>query len=759
MRSLGFGLERIGLAVVRAPRLFAVLVLALTAAGLSTLSQTSFDGRLIDILSENEAFRSYSEVKEGFRDASHDAFLMVQSPRLLTPDGMEDLRFFHTDLAATAPVKSVFSIFSLGEFDLEAEQFLPALPRQFTTEAEVDAALAGVLADQTGASALFSLDAEMAIVVATLDAPVNADPDVLAAYVADLERVLTEITPDGFTVTLTGLPAIQATVANALQDDQWRLALFGIVIGSAIGFVVFRSIIAALACALPAGIAVTWLMGLFNLLDVEINFLFILLPSLALILALVDSIVFFFHWQTANAENGKLFANLRESILRVGPASAMTSVTTALAFASFAYADNPALHMLAWLGVGSVGIAFLAFITVLPLLCMLIIKLPTAAGRSRPAFSGYGGPVGRWAARGAWQRVGIAIALTLVLGFVHFQVNSGFDIERYLPPGDPVIETERALGEEFGGTVPLYALIDVPDGAEFWEAPSRARVAEVTAIFDRVLGPGSTDSLTDIWNAFDEDELERVGDLLADVDPAELDRILSLDRRQMLVTRQLPSVMPGSETSEVVVRLRESFAAAGLGDVVSLTGFPVLSSVEIPALVEELRFGLIIAVVLAVGAIAVATRSLGIALACLIPNILPILVVEGVLYLMGFDHDLTSVVSLTIAFGIGIDNAVHVINMYRLNRGQGMEPPDALSTAVRVVGPALMASTAILGLSYMATQISSMPSIGLLGQLIIATLIAALIANLLFLPSFIAVLDRGFRRMRRRWRPAQTGVS
>lgn len=759
MRSLGFGLERVGLLVLRAPRLVAALVAVLTLGGLATLPQTSFDGRLIDILSENEAFEAYSEVKEGFRDASHDAFLMVQSPRLLTADGLEALRFFHLDLATAEPVRSVYSVFSLGEVDIEAETYRPALPGIFTTDAEANAAIEALLADQAEARALISPEDEMAVVVATLDAPVNADNDVMASYVAALQATIDDIAPADFTVIVTGLPAVQATVADSLQTDQWRLALFGVLIGAAIGFVVFRSAIAALACALPAGVAVIWLTGLFNLLGVEINFLFILLPSLALILALVDSIVFFFHWQTANAENGALYANLRASIRRVGPASAMTSVTTALAFASFAYADNPALHMLAWLGVAAVGLAFLAFITVLPLLCLAIIRLPTAAGRMKPAFSGFGGPVGRVATRGAWYRVGLAIALTLVLGFVHFEVRSNFDLERYLPPGDSVVETERLLADRFGGTAPLYAVVDVPEGAAFYEAPARERIATVAAIFDRVVGEGVTNSLAAIWSAFDEDGLGRAADLIAEIDPGALDRVLSIDQRQMLVTRQLPSVMPGEEIAALVDRLNRELSAAGLADAVALTGFPVLSAVEIPALVEELRFGLIIAVVLAVGAIAIASRSLGIALACLVPNILPILVVEGVLYVMGFDHDLTSVVALTIAFGIGIDNAVHIVNMYRLNRAEGIAPPEALSQAIQVVGPALMASTAILGLSYLATQISSMPSIGLLGQLIIATLIAALMANLLFLPSFIAVLDRGFRRMRRGLGSAQSGVS
>ncbi len=742
MRSLGFGLERIGLVVLRAPLLFAAAVIGVTLFAGSTLPQTSFDGRLIDILSENEAFRTYEAVKEDFRDASRDTFLMVSSPTLFTAEGMAALRFFQVELSLSEAVEGVYSIFSLGDFDFVTGDFDAALPANFDTDEEVDEALATLIETQPAAEALIAPDMGIAIIVATLDAPIDSDNDVIAAVYAELEEIVEGAAPPGFEVTLTGVPAIQAAVADSLRDDQWRMALMGMVIGGAIAFFVFRSLLAALVCAAPAGIAVVWLLALLNSFSIEINFLFAILPSLALILALVDSIVFFFHWQSANAADGNLVENLKMSIRRVGPASAMTSITTALAFASLAYAQNPALQMLAWLGVATVAIAFISFVVILPLGCLLLTKLPVRAGRRRPSFTQLGNPVGQWALRAPVQRVVIAVVIAAILGVIHFQVGSNFVMDRYLPPDSTVAEYEATIGEEFGGTVPLYGVVAVPDGAVFYDAQSRELVARVTDAFARVLGDNAAISLTSVWATVEADEMAAAEETLAGADPQILERVLSRDQRSMLVTAQLSSVMPGDETQIIVEALEAELAAEGLADSVVLTGFPILSGVEIPALVAELRTGLIIAIVLAMVALALASGSIGLALASLVPNLLPILSVEAVLWLMGEDHDLTSLIALTVAFGIGIDNAIHLINMYRSNRGDGQSLNDALSKAVRVVGPALVASTAILGVSYTSTFASAMPSIGLLGILIIATLIAALIANLVFLPSFIAILGR-----------------
>lgn len=746
MRSLGFGLERLGLLVLRAPRSIGLVLLVLFLAAAATLPRTSFDGRLIDILSDDPAFIAYDAVKDNFRDAAHDVFLMVQAPDLFTVDGMDKLRFLQIDLQLDDKVQSVFSAFSLGNYDFLDDRFVPALPPDFASDEEVVAAMNQLREDQPSARALVAPEAGIAILVVTLDAPRATANDVMAALVGELQATLDDITPDGFTVAVTGLPAIQATVANSLQDDQWRLALSGFVIGTLIGLVVFRSVVAALVCATPALVAVVWLLGLLNTLGVQINFLFTILPSLALILALVDSIVFFFHWQSANAENGKPAKNLRDSIIRVGPASAMTSITTALAFVSFANSPNAALQELAWLGVAAVAIAYLSFILLLPLLCLVLIKLPGSAGKARPSFVRFGNPIGRWALRAPFIRAGIAVALAIGLGVIHFQVGSNFELDRYLPPDNTVVEYERVVGDVFGGTVPLYGIVAVPDGANFYDPAARERIAAVTDAFTAVLGEGSTVSIANIWDTVAPDQIDAAAEALANADPQTLNRILSHDERLMLVTAQLPSVMSGDQTKVLVERIEAGLDAAGLGGEVTLTGFPVLSGIEIPALVESLRSSLLLAVGLAVFALAFASGSLSLALTTLVPNILPILAVEAVLWATGLDHDLTTLIALTIAFGIGIDNAVHLINMYRVNRHQGLSPDAALSGAVRVVGPALMAGTAILSVSYLATQISAMPSIGLLGRLIIATLVVALVANLIFLPSFIALRDRLVRR-------------
>ena len=136
------------------------------------------------------------------------------------------------------------------------------------------------------------------------------------------------------------------------------------------------------------------------------------------------------------------------------------------------------------------------------------------------------------------------------------------------------------------------------------------------------------------------------------------------------------------------------------------------------------------------------------ALAALVPNLLPILFTESVIWGIGANLSVTNVIGLTIAFGISIDNAVHVINAYeKLKEKTGDITRDVVA-AVSEIAPALFASTGIVCVSALITQLSSMPSVSELGRLLIATLLVALVSNLAILPSAMILTLRASARLK-----------
>ena len=125
-----------------------------------------------------------------------------------------------------------------------------------------------------------------------------------------------------------------------------------------------------------------------------------------------------------------------------------------------------------------------------------------------------------------------------------------------------------------------------------------------------------------------------------------------------------------------------------------------------------------------------------------VPNLFPILFVEAIIYLQIGQISVTEVVALTLAFGIAIDNAVHVINVYRSQHPGKGSVRERLRFSVGEVAPALAASTMIICAGTAVALTSSLPILTTIGGLIIATLVIALVTNLIILPANILAMSK-----------------
>ena len=181
-----------------------------------------------------------------------------------------------------------------------------------------------------------------------------------------LREQVAGLTPANTTITYSGMPQIRSSIVRALIQDQTVLTTAGIVLGCLVAWFIFGDMKAALLCTVPAFLSVIWILALFAGTEVKLNFFTTALPALALIIAFADTIVLFFKWQLLSGTVATL-EGLRSAIRQVGPASSLTSITTALAFGSFAWADSDTMDTLAFFGVASVSLAFIAVIIGLPL--------------------------------------------------------------------------------------------------------------------------------------------------------------------------------------------------------------------------------------------------------------------------------------------------------------------------------------------------------------------------------------------------------
>ncbi|MEM9278700.1 MAG: MMPL family transporter [Pseudomonadota bacterium] len=750
MTGIGFGLERIGIVALSRPIVFSMFLVVMTVVSASFIPQVTFNGNVTAVIPRtSENFLNFERQKTDFRNFARDVAVIVRSPRLATASGLEDLRNMQLEMAIADGVATALSVFSLPDVDAETGDLKQFFPNYIEDDSEAAALLERLEATYPQAKNLISSEENAALLLIALDLGIDDGNDAqafdtFATMVSEVEAVA----PEDFEILYAGLTPIGITILDTLISDQVRLTLLGLLLGAVVAVVFFRCPGSAILCAVPPILTAIWSIGFFGLVGVPITYLTTILPTLALILAYADGIVLHHRWQQLNRSNNlaKLH-NLREAVLRVGPASALTSITTAVAISSFALSSSEALVEFAWLGVVLVLFAFLTVIIAMPVLGMWFAKfdlLRTASKIDRKV--SLGGTAVRLFSSRPFLVSAISLACIVPLFYAHFKLVPDYRITDYLPRQSDTLEAERMANEVFGGRSLVFLSIPVAEDGALVSRENRNRLAEVTDLLADEYGESRVFSLHAMWRHFDEEKKKIIAQRLEDASPEMRQGYLSKDGTRMLVSLRVSSSQSITEGAVLVDELKATIEKLDYAEEIIVTGFPVLLSSEFNRIINELRTSLLIAVFVGICLIGVATRSLFYAVAAAIPNLFPILFVEAVIYLNGGNINVTEVVALTIAFGIAIDNAVHVINVFEAERAEGREFAGSLKSAIAEVAPALGGSTLIICTATMVILTSTLPILPIVGQLIIAILIVALVTNLILLPANILTLGRLFGR-------------
>ena len=116
VRSLSFGLERLGLTVLRYPRIAAIVVVAITVAAGFGYARLTVDDSLSELFrTDTVEFRDYETISERFPSSEYDVLIVVSGDRLLTRDSIQALRDLVIELQFVEGMAGQVSLFSARE--------------------------------------------------------------------------------------------------------------------------------------------------------------------------------------------------------------------------------------------------------------------------------------------------------------------------------------------------------------------------------------------------------------------------------------------------------------------------------------------------------------------------------------------------------------------------------------------------------------------------------------------------------------------
>ena len=227
-------------------------------------------------------------------------------------------------------------------------------------------------------------------------------------------------------------------------------------------------------------------------------------------------------------------------------------------------------------------------------------------------------------------------------------------------------------------------------------------------------------------------------------------RFIAKDENSVVVfglvpDRSLTQLVPIVDSA----RKRGSTPCARLipGYAIAVTGLSVIAARNSADMINKLNRALTVEFAFIAAFIGFAFRSARIGLACLPSGIFPVVAGGSLLRLFGFGLQFSSIVALTVSFGLGLSATIHFLNRMTQERRGNEDPAIAVERATVLMGPALILTALVLACGLAALVFSNLPTLRLFGWLGAFAMLAALVADLLILRPVVTFLLRLGRRM------------
>lgn len=740
--SIGFGLENVGYLTLKFPRIVAIVAVLFTVLCAAQLTRVSVDGDLMRVFSDSgEHFDRYEKLTETFGTFEDDVYVLVNSPRLTDPAMVERMRELAFDLELSDYAVGTMTPFTLRKPTGDGGT-LPAVPEDMTSPDEVAAVLTDLRNNDPLMRNLIVEDLSGVVMILFPNNELTKAPGGMKAMIASLRELVAQYNDTDLQVELTGPPIWSTELLESTVADQAIFSIVGFIIGAAISLLTLRSFWGAVLATFTPAIAVLWVIGAVMLIFGSFSFLTNIVVTLVLVVAFAESMYFTFTW--LRLWNDGLDANtaIDEAVARVLPAAALTSLTTMVSFGTLIFTHGRGIEEFGWSGVLGVAMAFLTFATIMPLTMKLAVRLGYKPPRRMSIAVTAPIPAARYVTGRFPRLLAIAaIAAAVLLLIPHFILEPRFSFEDYLPKDSQALATAESIDDGVGGVAPIYIRVPLNDNDPNLTDADFERVDTVHKIAERTVGQGKVISGASMFNYADagfsrEEIFNAVGPFLKQ-------RFVTDAGDQALVTAFLPTIMDSVALRTVVDTIDAEIAEAGI-EGAEVAGYRLMTTFASTDIINSIRSSLMAAIIINIFLIGLAFRSWRLGLVSVVPNLLPILGTELYLYVSGSGLQLTTVIALTVAFGIAVDDTIHYLSTYVRQRQAGLGNVQANDLALERIGPALVATTLILCAGTSVVMFSALPPVALFGTLTVITLFVALIGDLVVLPSLLIAGGRFF---------------
>ena len=506
-----------------------------------------------------------------------------------------------------------------------------------------------------------------------------------------------------------------------------------------------------------------WAFGFLGLLGYEITVLTAIIPPLIIVIGIPNCIFLINKYQQEYKNHGNQVKALQRVITKVGNATLMTNITTASGFATFILTESSLLSEFGVVASINIIAIFLLSLLIIPIIYSYMSppKEKHLKHLGKTWIEGFVNWMERMVRTRRTAIYGSSVILLALSIIGIYQIRISGSLIEDMPKKADFYKDIKFFEEEFDGIMPLEILIDTKKKQGVMKLATLKRMEELSATIEEQPELSAPISIVNLVKYAKQAYFNGNPKYYQLPTSNERNFILpyakSFDGDQNLMGAYVDSTgqyarmttfmkdvgTDKMERAEENIQLKIDKLFPEDRYEVTMTGTALVFQKGTDYLVMNLVISLSLAILLIALFMAWMFKSLRMIIISLIPNLLPLLVTAGMMGFIGIPIKPSTILVFSIAFGISVDDTIHFLAKYRQElKANKWKIKKSVYASLRETGVSMFYTSIVLFFGFSVFMISSFGGTVALGGLVSATLLFAMLANLLLLPSLLLSLEK-----------------
>lgn len=569
-----------------------------------------------------------------------------------------------------------------------------------------------------------------------------------------IEQIQKEVKNCSFEKTrIAGRTIAQKFYIGKMTSELVMFLIFSVILIFIFLWIAFRSLWGLLLPQIVLVFSLIWVLGFMVIFNEPINIILSILPSIMFVVTMSYVIHLINRYLDYLRSGMAKYDALSLSLKEVGLATFMNAFTTSVGFLSLYFIDvEPVQTFGIVTGIG-VLITFAVSIVVLPV-SFYIFPSPSKITETKeiPFWNRFLRRMFVLNFRKRKLILTVSIIATLVFGACTFLLQTNNYMLDDLRSHEPIKQDFNFLDEHYGGIRPLEYAIHIKGDYDCWDEEVlseldkletyltdtyKAKINLSLVSYLKVLNQAAHNGSKEYFKLPEtRREIKQFKPIIKLAEQGKLLRVaVDSTEKNVRISANIPdwgNQRVTKENEKFFNFIKKSIDPSIIS--VRYTGTAQLMDKNISKLSSSLVEGIAFSVLLIVLMMLVIYRSPKLVFLSVLPNLLPLVVLSGMMGLLGVELKISTAIIFTISLGIAFDDSIQFLAKYKIELDKGTSNIFALKTAYLMTGKGMIVSSLIVCSGFLTLLFSSFTGTFMMGLMVSLTLFVALVSVVMLLP-------------------------